>query len=66
MINDKGKLTTNMEKVEVLNGIFASVFTANQTHCAFQNLELLDGSWGNKIPPTSKRRANPKSPHEIE
>lgn len=41
-----------MEKVEVLNGIFASAFTGYQTHCAFQNPEPLDGSWGNKIPLT--------------
>lgn len=53
MINDKGKLvTTDMEKVEVLNGFFASVFTGNQTCCVFQNPEPLGGSWGNKTPPT--------------
>lgn len=57
LVNEKGELTmTDMEKGEVLNEFFASLFTGSQDSCIShipeaRVLEPLGGKWGNKSPP---------------
>jgi len=50
LLNGKGELTTiDMEKAEVLNEFFASVFTGSQdSHIP----EPQGGNWGSKLSPT--------------
>lgn len=50
LINEKEKLsTTDMEKVDVLNKFFASVFIASLASHIYQVPECLDRSWQKKI-----------------
>ena len=52
MINEKGKPVTDMEKAEVVNKLFASVFTASQASHISQVPEHLRSGWESKVPPT--------------
>jgi len=53
MINNTEELvTTNMEKAELLNNSFASVFSSNLSSYIFQAPETEGRNWGNKVPPT--------------
>ena len=64
-INKKGELaSSDMQKTEVLNKFFASVFIARQASHAFCMPELLGRGQGSKIPPTV--RANLRLPHKAE
>ena len=61
LLNEKGKLAiTDMEKAEVLNEFFASVFTGSQdSHIP----EPLGGNWCSKLLPHCKGRASPRPTH---
>jgi len=43
---------TDMEKLEVLNNFFASVYTGRRSSQVFHFPEPVDGGWGIKVPPT--------------
>lgn len=56
LIYEKGEMaTTDLEKVEVLNKHFSSVFMGSQAFHTSEVPELLDRCWERKIPLTAKK-----------
>ena len=51
LMDEKGELVmTDMGKAEVLNNVFASVFTASKASQVFHFPEPIDGGWGGQSP----------------